>query len=358
MRRKRIIASIFVFLFILTIGILNSFAQIRAEVGKSNNWREIQFNFGALKPPYFNFHPSGKQLVLGGNGGGKGIRLLDIETGDIQELTTNIRHKYPHCSPDGRYIFFTLSTRRDYKNLYVFDTKTKKIDLIYELDKPLPIFVIHGPLSPSGKYLIGPANWKENITLPRGEIVTVVPIHGTIEKGKLPKYLYSEWCSDSSKLFLYHYSGQIISVRDVKTGIEEDIQIRIKGFTAGDIKPGPDPTKIYVWASSGEKKGANLYMMDIKNLEKLPILIIENFLQFDLDLYGNIVFSRLQEGYYKIFIRDNTGKINFIRQFRENPFPWDWSIIPHISKDGKVIAFYRKLENQEMVTTVLVKDYK
>ena len=357
MKKNKIILLILLFPFILTTGIINSFAQIRTEVGKSEGWREVQFNFGSLEPPYFIFHPSGKQLILGGKGG-KGISLLDIESGAIQELTTNIRHKYPHCSPDGRYIFFTLSTKRDYKNLYVFDTKTKNIELIYELDKVLPIFIIHGPLSPSGKYLIGPANWKEKITLPGGEIVTIVPIHGTIERGKLPKYLYSEWSSDSNKLFLYHYDGQIISIRDVKTGSEKDIQIRIEGYTARDIKPGPDPTKIYVLASSDKKKGVNLYMMDLRNPEKIPVLIINNFLQFDLDSYGNIVFSRLQEGYYKILIRDNTGKNDFIRQFREHPYPWDWSIMPRISKDGKVIAFFRKLGEKENAITVLAKEDK
>lgn len=352
-----IFALIFLSIFSFLIG--NAFAQIRTEVGKSNGWREIQFNFGNLEPPYFVFHPSGKQLILGGKGG-KGISLLDIESGSIQELTMNVRHKYPSCSNDGRYIFFTESSKKNYQNLYLYDTKAKKIELIYKLDKPLPIFIINEPISPSGKYLIGPANWKEKITLPGGEIVIVVPIHGTIEVGKLPKYLHSYWSSDSSKLFLYHHNMQTISVRDLKTNEEIEIPIRIEGFSAGNIKPGPDPTKVYIKAVLGEDQKAelNLYMMNLINPEKIPVVIIKNARQFDIDLHGTIVFSRIDKakGFNQLYIMDKTGKTNLIKQFRS--FTWDWPIIPHISKDGKVVAFFRKFENEEKVITVLVKEDK
>ena len=185
MQKKRIVRFIFIYLFIFTFTIGNGFGQVKEEIEKREIWSEIRFNFGKIHPHYFRWCVSNKKIVFVG-GGEKGISLLDIESGKIEQLTTDPRHQNPACSPYGRYILFTdIHNPGNYKNLFSYDLKTKKVNNVYSLDKPLPVHDIYDPISPSGKYIIGPPNWKKKITLPGGEEIGVVPIHITSENVKL-----------------------------------------------------------------------------------------------------------------------------------------------------------------------------
>ena len=349
-RRKRIISLIFVFSFILTVGILNSFAQIRTEIGESNGWREIQFNFGNLEPPFFNWCSSGKKLVLGGKGE-KGLRLLDIENGNFQDITANPKHKYPSCSSDGRYVFFTDSSDRSYKNLYVYDIKAKKISDIYSLNNPLPIQIINDPLSPSGKYLVGPGDWKKQIRLPGGEEVSVIPVRGTVEIGKPPRYFQSRWSFQGNKLFLINSRGKILSIRDAITNRQTDIRLKMESFI--DAKPSPDNNNVYIYALPLKTKSVNLYLMHLNNLKEVPKMIIEDVFGFDVDGNGNIVFSRLyEEGFERLYVYDRNNKMTLIKEY----FMSAWPMNPQVSKNGKAIAFFRKPKEDQKLITVLIRN--
>lgn len=353
-KRNRSVPVIFVFislcLFTFSILIGQSSAQIKKDVGRTNGWREIEFNFGTLKPPYFQFHPSGRQLVLEG-GGGKGIRLLGMESGGIQELTKDIRHKYVSISCNGSYIFFTDSSNRSYNNLYVYDVETKKISNIYSLNKPLPIQIINDPLSPSGKYLIGPGDWEKQIILPGGEEVTVIPIHGTVEIGKPPEYFQSRWSFQGDKLFLINSKGKILSIRDAITNKQTDIRLKMESFI--DAKPSPDNNNIYIYALPFKKKSVNLYLMRLRNLGEVPKMFIEDVFGFDVDGNGNIVFSRIyEEGFERLYVYGRDNKMTLIKEYRLSAWPMN----PRVSKDGKAIAFFRKIKEDQKVITVLIRN--
>jgi hypothetical protein len=350
-----ILIFLVIFTLIFQFIVWDSFAQIRTEVGKSNGWREIRFNINTHSGP--NWCASGRYFVVGG-GGGTGIRLVDISSGDIQEITNNVRHRNPSCSHGGRYIFFTDSLPGEYKNLYVYNAKTKEIFSIYSLGEPLPVIKLDEPLSPSGKYLIGPDNWKDQITLPGGEIVTIVPIREIVEIDKPIGNFRIEWSLDSGRLYLLNVSGQILFIRDLKSNNQKIVQLKIGGFEITKIKPSPNDSRLFINAVSDEKKVANLYVMDLKNPEEAPKLFIENVFDFDIDSYGTFVFSRIYRGinhiHNHLYLADSSGGVSFINRY----FFFNWPIIPHISRDGKAIAFWQKLKADQKVITVLVRDNK
>jgi len=338
-------------LLIILLAPWNSFAQIITEIGKTNPWREIRFDIITHSAPAWC--ASGRQLVLGG-GDGEGIRLVDIYSGEIRRITNNIRHKNPSCSSDGRYIFFTDSQSGEYKNLYVYNARSKKVSSIYSLGKPLNMVMVYEPISPSGKYLIGPPNWKEIVTLPGGEPVLIVPIHGTIEIGKPIDYSQLAWSPDSSRLYLLNSYAQILSIRELDINKETNIKIRIKGFYAKRIKSSSDNTKLYIEAMSSDDMVTNLYELDLKKPMAAPKLLFNSINHFDLDLEDSIVFSRNKGEFNQLFIAKKGGEIELIKKFSF----YAWPISPHVSRDGKAIVFLQKLPTDERIITVLAKDDK
>jgi hypothetical protein len=215
----------------------------------------------------------------------------------------------------------------------------------------LPIQIINAPLSPSGKYLIGPENWKKQITLPGGEEVTVIPIHGTTEIGKPPKYFQSRWFFQGDKLFLINSKDKILSIRDAITNKKTDIRLKMESFI--EAKPSPDDTKLYIYGVPEEKEQVNLFVLNLRNLEEFPKVFIENVFGFDVDGNGNIVFSRLfEDGFEELYFLDRENKVTLIRKYRMSAWPMN----PHVSKDGNAIGFFRKLKDNKKVITILVKD--
>jgi len=353
-KKNRTVVFIFVliFLFIFFDLIGQGFAQVRKQIGKSNGWREIQFNFGTLDPPFFSWCVSSKHLIFGGKGG-KGIRLLDVESGNIQELTTDVRNQYPSCTHEGRYVFFTdMRYTGEYKNLYVYDFRTKRITNIYSLHKPLPIRNVYEPLSPSNKYLIGPPNWKDKITLPGGVDVKIVPIYeASLDINIIDYYSRERWSLDGETLYLLKPHSQTFFVRDLKTNKQTSIPLKIKEYSPRDIKPSPDGTKIYIDALKDDEK-TSLFVLNLRESIMVPELFIDKILYFDVSPDGSILFSRIDGDYNRLYLLDSGKKIKLIREFQF----YAWPIHPRVSKDGKAIAYLRKLKDDENLIVVLIKE--
>jgi len=92
-----------------------------------------------------------------------GIRLLNIESGQVRKLTTNTRHRVVACTPDDKHIFFVENGIRGTVN--EFDIDRGKQQVIYSNNLFQHGVIEDAPISPSGELLIGPRTLSERVTL-------------------------------------------------------------------------------------------------------------------------------------------------------------------------------------------------
>ena len=92
-----------------------------------------------------------------------GIRLLNIESGQVRKLTTNTRHRVVACTPDDKHIFFVENGIRATVN--EFDIDKGKQQVIYSNNLFQHGVIEDAPISPSGELLIGPRTLSERVTL-------------------------------------------------------------------------------------------------------------------------------------------------------------------------------------------------
>lgn len=92
-----------------------------------------------------------------------GIRLLDIESGYVRQLTTVKTHRVVACTPDGKHIFFVENGVHGVMN--EFDIDKGKQQLIYSKNIFQHEVIEETPISPSGEFMIGPVTLSERVTL-------------------------------------------------------------------------------------------------------------------------------------------------------------------------------------------------
>ncbi len=108
---------------------------------------------------------SAKYLVVSKHSRGPdaGIRLLNIESGQVRKFTTNTRHRVVACTPDDKHIFFVENGIRGTVN--EFDIDKGKQQVIYSNNLFQHGVIEDAPISPSGELLIGPRTLSERVTL-------------------------------------------------------------------------------------------------------------------------------------------------------------------------------------------------
>ncbi len=304
--------------------------------------------------------------------------LIDVETGNIDEIREKPLSLNPSCSPDGQYVFFQKkgpAIRDDIRkntgqwNLYVYDTRTRKTSLIYESDKGLPVQALEEPVSPSYRYLIGPENWQEKVMLPNGENVEIVSLPTkTTKKGEISEFDNVKWSFDGARLFLYAHEEKNALILNPKTGKQTTIPIKIKGALLKKyIHPAPDDTKIYVTGYFGTfmEGVTNLYSIDLKTPNKPPKLLVRDIDDYGVGADGTIIFARhnihpKQRGNFAhgIYLYDKQGKTTLLKEIRDiSGFGFVYVYI-RVSRDGWAVAYPRKISKTREVMTVLRKERK
>lgn len=140
----------------------------------------VAFNAGATRsdikyferPKISRFQEPGEFVWCGtkhlaiskhGRGADAGIRLLDIESGHVRQLTTVKTHRVVACTPDGKHIFFVENAIRGTMN--EFDIDSGKQQVIYSKNVFQHEAIEEVPISPSGEHLIGPVTLSKRVTL-------------------------------------------------------------------------------------------------------------------------------------------------------------------------------------------------
>lgn len=376
---KRLTSVFILLVFVFFVGYV--FAGEKAvikEVGKLNGWRELKI----VEPHgrFLGWCGSDKKMLVVDEKRHKRHYLIDIETRNVQKVDLNFSFGDAYCSSDGRYIFFIKmgdvkgnpinAVVYRFKNLHVYDLKTNKTSVIYSVDKPLFLKFLDKILSPMGKYLIGPANWKEQVQLPGGEDVKVVPFETLdtdkpIDESKFIDTL--EWSPDDSKLFLAGEEGSTIFIRDPETNQVESINLMIKGFKINKIKASSNNMELYIGTAAHSGGDVGIYVMDLRNLSIIPKFLLKEIYNVDISSNGTVVFSNKKEKktWFRtkkmwdctIDLMNKNGQIQSIAQFS---FYRDLVpvIAPKFSGDGKAIVFRKPFDDNREVMTVLIKDIK
>lgn len=92
-----------------------------------------------------------------------GIRLLDIDDGQIRRITTNKAHRVLACTPDGRHLFFVENGVHG--TLNELDIVSGKHQIIYSKNIFKHEAITEAPISPTGEYLLGPSELGNEIRL-------------------------------------------------------------------------------------------------------------------------------------------------------------------------------------------------
>ena len=139
---------------------------------------------GPQADPYWS--PDGKSLIFGGAGGGGGptvIRILNMNTHQIEAVPGSEGLFSPRWSPDARYL---VAMRGDSTGLSLFDFKTQKWTML------VPDIVAYPCWSHDGRYLyfqrLGDKSDVVRMAVPNGKIEEVVSLKGFSQTG-----IYGFW---------------------------------------------------------------------------------------------------------------------------------------------------------------------
>jgi hypothetical protein len=302
--------------------------------------------------------------------------LIDAETGGIEAIRESPVPLNPSCSPDGRYVFFQkrppgtpvdLRRRMGQKTLYAYDTHTNKTSLIYDSDRQSSVRALEEPMSPCGRYLIGPEDWQEKVMLPGGEEVRIVHLPAVTKDGVRSEFGDVRWALDGSRLFLYVHEDRNVCILDPETGKQTTIPIEIKGALLKKyVRPAPDGARIYVTGYFGTfvEGTANLYCIDLKNPNKPPRLLIRDIDDYGVGADGMIIFGRhnihpQEKGNFAhgIYLYDKQGKTTLLKEIPDRVGAMAYVYL-RVSRDGKAVAYPRKVSKIKEVMTVLIRTEK
>jgi hypothetical protein len=186
---------------------------------------------------------------------------------------------YRICSQDGRYVFFINQHFRASPpffpyELYALNRKTLKLTLLHT--SKFNVAINHFlPLSPQGKYLIGPPDVPKTVTLPDGPEVRVISVASELEsspKNYPPKYGTAVWAQDDSRLLLLDSKSQL-SVLDLTTGEEK---IPALNLPSQHIDLLVSSNRLYVGAAIELPSGgydSQLYAYELDKISGAPKLI-------------------------------------------------------------------------------------
>ncbi len=223
-----------------------------------------------------------RSIVFSGYGKdkGKGIRLFDLESGVIQDITNDPTHRNVSCAADGRYIVFTDDMfMKDQGSLFVYDRNSKTIKKMYEMESLLLENIVAMPLSPNANYLLGPdLPVVQQHVLPGGKEVKLVSYRRGMSH--IPEFTKLQWSADESHLYLFDPNGGRLNIRDLKNSKNRNyyferylrnIRITKDNILYADQMFGSDMgddsvTNLYVYEFPYQNKPRKLLVRDIEVL--------------------------------------------------------------------------------------------
>ena len=315
--------------------------RVSATPAKSDNplssWKEIQLALDSHDSSWCG----NRSIVFSGYGKdkGKGVRLYDLDSGAIQDITDNPSHINVSCAADGRYIVFTDNMFLEKQgSLFIYDRNTKTIKKMYEMESLLLSHINAMPLSPNANYLLGPdLPGMQQYILPGGKEVKLVPYRRGMSY--IPEFSEFQWSADESTLYLFDSNSGKLNIRELATNKDTNLYFRINDFWLRNMRVIKDK-KMYVDAMSGSDMGdsseTNLYMYDLAPPGKHKLLV--NGIEFyDADNKGNIVFSKELKNARGIFYLEREEKKAQI--LTKITITHNIGIWPKITSDGKGIIF-------------------
>ncbi|MFA5385769.1 MAG: hypothetical protein WC364_14130 [Eubacteriales bacterium] len=365
-RTDHVISARYLIFFLILIFSLSAhvaFADSDKKTETQSTWKEIKLVLDAIDYAWCG----NRHIVFSGDRKdmGKGIRIYDLDSGVIEDITNDPGHENVSCAADGRYVVFTDKTfRKKQVGLFVFDRNTKTVKKMYEMGS-LPLSRIDSmPLSPNANYMLGPdLSQGQKYILPGGKEVKLVPHRTrTLDVEKFDKL---QWSVDEKKLFLLDVNSESLATYDVEKDRLATSFIRIDGSSNPiDMRITKD-SKLYVTALFGleidEDGFNNLYLFDLEKLHEQPVLVVRNINYFDADDEGNVVYSKrikdiqgasyLEKGLY--YLERGKKQTQLLKKFNviRNAV-----IRPKISRNGKGIIFSLRKTNEPREFIILIKN--
>jgi len=349
--------SIILILLFVVFGPIASAEQAN-KLEARDSWREIQLVLDTRDYSWCG----NKQVVFSGDGivNGKGIRLYDLDSGVVQNITNDSSHENVSCTADGRYIVFTDKTSINKQgSLFVYDRNTRTMKKVYEMEGTLLSIISRSmPLSPHANYLLGPdlPSVRQYI-LPGGKEVKLIPYRRGMSQD--PEFRKLQWAYDESRLFLFDSNGGRLNIRDLKENYDRNFYFRIKDFWLRDMHVTKD-NKFYVDAlSDGEidDEGiSNLYRFDLADPDKHGHLVVSNIGEYDADAEGNVVFERqsTKDGSFRhsiYYLERGKKEAQILKEISVSSF----GIGLRISSNGRGIIFFMPTAKRTREFKILIK---
>src|SRR6266705_3524694 len=263
------------------------------EVGVTNGWREFRFeNIGAVGTPIW-CGGTGKIIVpLRGDR----LQIVDVKRRTISYLDRNNYRGRLHCSNDGRYIFFSTTSRSELENysLRYYDTQTNKFYTIFDEKRSLRILIESELISPHGRYLIGPTSLGDRVVLAGGEQVKVISADTLPIKDVMETLL---WTKDDKILVAARFTERDstdLTIRVIDTASLRAKEVRNKSHIVG-FTPfwlDTDGHSLYYRRSNHIDGGGDLWKVDLSAVTLKFVLWKKNVLSFHVNLAGSMIITR------------------------------------------------------------------
>lgn len=222
-------------------------------------------------------------------GADAGIRLLDIDSGHVRQLTAVKTHRVVACTSDGKHIFYVENGVDGAMN--EFDVDNGKQQLIYTNNPFQHRIIEESPINISGDILIGPATSKDRILLSNRAVdVTHVPdafskknVDGITWSGNGTLFLivgagFSDNKNSPQKLLIKKNGEPHFNATDLPS---------IKNARFMQIGWSGATKRLYLLAWSG---GAKLYEIDPDELKHSRRLVANNVTEFKMMPNGGLVY--------------------------------------------------------------------
>ncbi len=264
--------------------------EVKRQVAESNGKRVIQFS--GFKGS-FNFVWCGTEhLALDLHGQNGGIRLLNIATGKLRQITKDTYHGVMACTSDGKHIFFT--DRRSHGRIDAVDVVTAKQEVVSAaLPKGyLGIGEARDRISPAGRYVVGTDADKKSVGLSDRELRRVVlppPANNEFANG-------IAWVNDDQLYLLITQGTSREKLMEIvaETSEHQIVEIPpVKGYSFGQIQWNRRSQELYLlgWPNSEDETPA-LFRFDPRRKKDPPQVVVRALDHYSLLPSGRIVYVR------------------------------------------------------------------